>query len=205
VLSVVIWNYWLMVQYTAGSIPKDAPFSFAAMVRQQADVHTRAPYVYPFAFPGNAVAAWQQGIPLERYDGLAAEPLREAFEITLDRTADRFLLDGWGAAGANAAGTFRPIAERATVLMPLGPMNSAVEIEVAFTPPADGPLDLQIELNGVSAGVLDISNGSPRYGRLLIPADRVGTMFRTGYNRLSIVNSAPARPAIHRVRVTPVA
>jgi hypothetical protein len=203
VLSVVIWNYWLMVQYTAGSIPKDAPFSFAAMVRQQADVHTRAPYVYPFAIPGNVIAAWQQGIPLGRYDALAAEPLREAFEITLDRSADRFLLDGWGAAGANAAGAFRPVARRATVLVPLSRVNAAVDIEVVFTAPDASPLDLGIELNGASAGALHISQGFPHSGRLRIPADRVGTMFRTGYNRLSIVHSAATRPAIHRLRITP--
>jgi hypothetical protein len=205
VLFAVLWNYWLMVQYTAGSIPKDAPFDFAAMVRQQADVHTRSSYVYPFAIPGSVIAAWQHGIPLGRYDALTAEPLRDTFEISLDRSADRFLLDGWGAAGANAAGAFRPIAQRATVLVPLSRVDSDVVIEIAFTTSADTPLDLRIEVNGVMAGAFDLSDGSPRHGRLRIPADRVGTLFRTGYNRLSIVNSAAVGPAIHRLRITPTA
>ena len=52
IAGAVLWNYWLMVQYTVGLLPKDEPVSFAAMVRQQADVHTRSPYVYPFAYAG---------------------------------------------------------------------------------------------------------------------------------------------------------
>ncbi|MGH9175204.1 MAG: hypothetical protein ACRD1H_12645, partial [Vicinamibacterales bacterium] len=68
VAVALLWNYWLMVQYTVGTLPKDAPVSFADMVRQQAAAHTRSPYVYLFAFPGNAWFAWREGVPADRYE-----------------------------------------------------------------------------------------------------------------------------------------
>ena len=104
VVAGLLWNYWLMVQFTIGTLPKDAPVSFAAMVRQQADVHTRGPYTYPFAFPANAWFGWREGVPAARYDLLASEPRRESIDLALDESADRFLLEGWDAPGPDSAG-----------------------------------------------------------------------------------------------------
>jgi hypothetical protein len=209
VAGAIVWNYWLMVQYTVGTIPKDAPVSFAAMVRQQADVHTRTPYVYPFAFPGNLVSAWRDGVPLTRVDALSIEPRRSFFDITFDRGADRFLLDGWGPVGSTSAGPFRPLAaERATMVFPLEHVQQDLDVRVLASARGDaasGGTELDVYINGHAIGRLQVSASGPSDGHLRIPASNVGRVLRTGYNRLSIVTSAAATAAIHRVRIAPSA
>ena len=207
VVAAALWNYWLMVQYTAGAVPKDAPVSFATLVRQQADVHTRPPYVYPFAFPGNVLGAWREGIPVSRYDALSAEPLRDRFEIAFDRTADRFLLDGWGAAGRTAAGPFRPtVADRAEVVFPLRQDRRDWEVLVVATArnrTTDAEAD--VEINGQHIGRIRALATGPAEVRLRIAAADVGRVLRAGYNRLSIVTSTAAPIAVHRLRIAPAA
>ena len=208
VLAVIVWNYWLMVQYTAGTIPKDAPVRFATMVRQQADVHTRPPYIYPFAFPGNFIAAWRQGVPLSRYDALAAEPLREVFEAAFDGAADRFLLEGWGRSGTSGGAPFRLLGEpRAELVFPLQPSPQDTEIRiVASLRGRDvSASDLLLEINGHAIGRVQVTSTVAGDYSLRVPAGDVGRILRAGYNRLSIVTSVPARIAIHRLRVTPAA
>ena len=90
VAAVVAWNYGLMVQYTAGMVPKDEPVSFGRVVRQQAELATRPPFVYPFAFPANVWFAWREGLPVDRYDLLAVEPITVDVEI-VDERAGRAL------------------------------------------------------------------------------------------------------------------
>lgn len=202
--GAIVWNYWLMVQYTAGTIPKDAPVSFAAMVRQQADVHTRAPYIYPFAFPGNLLAAWRNGIPLHQYDALSAEPWREHFDLQIDRNADRFLAGGWGAFGSNAAGTFRMVSGRATAIVPLRPTGATYEVAVsAAARGQDGHGRIQIEVGDRVIGSAQVPRGNTTYVRFSVSAADVGGVFRAGYNRIAIVSSGPAPLAVYRLRVAP--
>ena len=207
VAVAIVWNYWLMVQYTAGTIPKDAPVSFAAMVRQQADVHTRAPYIYPFAFPANVLFAWWEGVPVDRYDVLSAEPRREQFGLAIERGAERFLLDGWGPPGANDVGPFRWIdARRATLTFPLQPSSRDMTVAVLATARGGEPsttTELTFELNGHAIGRAHVSPVTATEARLRIAASNVGRVLRAGYNRLSIVTSGNHRIAIHRVRITP--
>jgi hypothetical protein len=206
VLGAIAWNDWLMVQYTIGTIPKDAPFSFAAMVRQQADVSTSAPYVYPFAFPGNVISAWREGVPVARYDELSAEPQREHFEIAFDRGADRFLLDGWGNAATSTAGAFRTVAaDRAVMVFPFAPAVRSIELSILATVRGaePGSVDAAVAINGVTVGRFNVHLQQPTQIRFTIPASDVGRVFRAGYNRLSIVSSAPRRLAIHRIRLAP--
>ena len=207
VALAVGWNYWLMVQYTAGMIPKDAPVSFAAMVRQQADVHTRPPYIYPLAFPANVLFAWWEGVPIERYEVLAAEPRRNRFELLIDRGAERFLLDGWGPPGANETGPFRWLdAPSAALTFPLQPSRDAMTVEVLITARGDAPSttsELTFVLNGHSIGRAHVSPAAATNARLPIGGPDVGRVLRAGYNRLSIVTAGPHRIAIHRVRIVP--
>lgn len=207
VVAAIAWNYWLMVQYTATMVPKDAPVSFAAMVRQQADVHTRAPYVYPFAFPANVLFAWREGVPIDRYDVLSIEPRREDIAVVIERGAERFLLDGWGPPGANETGPFRWIdGPRATLALPLQPPSTSVSVEILTTARGDAPTpptELQFEMNGHAIGRARVSPLAPAEPRLVIAASDVGRVLRAGYNRLSIVTSGHHRIAIHRVRIAP--
>jgi hypothetical protein len=203
----IVWNYWLMVQYTAGMIPKDAPVSFAAMVRQQADVHTRPPYVYPFAFPGNVFFAWREGVPLDRYELLAAEPRQDRFELAIDRNAERYLLAGWGPPGTNEAGPFRWLdAPEAVLTFPLQPAARQMSVEVLATARGDvvsSTTELTFAINGHPIGRAHVTPAAATDTTLTIPQADVGRVLRAGYNRLSIVISGNHRIAIHRVRIVP--
>jgi hypothetical protein len=229
VAGAVLWNYWLMVQYTAGTLPKDAPISFAAMVRQQADVHTRPPYIYPFAMPANLWFAWRERVPSDRYEVLSRVPRRSEFELTFDRRADPFLLDGFGGAGSTAAGPVRwTSGRRASMAIPLAPPASALVLDLIALARGEEPavaVDLTIEINGHEIGRLIATPTVESPQTLTIPAADVGRILRAGYNRLTIVNrgiqridASDQRPlgplaarsgdvaypvAIHKIRIAP--
>ena len=228
VLAAVLWNYWLMVQYTSGALPKDEPVSFAAMVRQQADVHTRPPYWYPFAFPANAWFAWRENLPIDRYELLAHLPVGPAFELLMDHGADRFLLDGWSGLAPAPAGPVRwTTSRRSTLLFALAPPSSALAIELIGSARVEDPpvaAAIGIEINGTEVGRLSALPESSEL-RVTVPAAEVGRIVRAGYNRLGIVShgihrldpldTRPAGPlaarsasvpypvAIHRIRIAP--
>ena len=206
VVTAIAWNYWLMVQYTAGTIPKDAPTRFADMVRQQADVHTRQPFVYAFAFPGNLLAAWREGVPLLRYDQLSVEPQREEFELDIDRNADRFLLDGWGPLGSNARGSYRLITnEPASLVFPLRVADGALDVGILAAVRGGSPhATARLEVNGHTVGEVRLSPVLSE-ARVHVKAPDVGRIFRAGYNRLSIVPSGAAPIALFRFQVGPAA
>jgi hypothetical protein len=193
VLFALAWNYWLMVQYTTGALPKDEPVSFAALVRQQADVHTRSPYVYPFAFPANVWFAWREGVPADRYELLAFEPRRPDIDLVMDRRADRFLLDGWDAPGSDVHGPVRWIGEsRASIVLPLvttpgRDLNVEVMARARLEQPAVDA-DLGLEMNDHEIGRFVVPASAPAKARLTIPASAVGRIMRAGYNRLTFVS-----------------
>ena len=223
-------NYWLMVQYTIGTIPKDAPVSFAAMMRQQAEVHTAPPYVYPFAFPANLWFALRERLPIDRYELLAFEPRHPSVDLQLSRDADRFLLDGWDAPGPDEVGPVRWISEsRATIALPLA-VDPTKSLEIVVTtrarleePPVE--VDLGLELNERDVGHFTVPASAPTEIRVSIPASAVGRIARAGYNRLTFVSKGirrapdasltPSDPppsrsgnrvwpvAIYRIRITP--
>jgi hypothetical protein len=228
VLAAILWNYWMMVQYTSGALPKDEPVSFGAMVRQQADVHTRSPYWYPFAFPANAWFAWRERVPIDRYELLSDLPVERAFDLVMDRSADRFLLEGWSGIAAAPSGPVRwTTARRSTILFPLAPASSPLTIEIVGSARVEDPpvaAAIAVEINGTEVGRL---SALPESGdlRLIVPAAEVGRIVRAGYNRLGIVFHgihrldpldprppgplaarsavAPYPVAIHRIRIAP--
>jgi hypothetical protein len=228
VAAAGLWNYWLMVQYTVGTLPKDEPVSFAAMVRQQADVHTRPPYVYPFALPANVLFAWREDVPADRFEVLSREPHRTEFDLVMDRAADRFLLDGWGGPASTPMGAVRwTAARRATLVAPLVPSASGDVITLTLAARSEQPavaVDLSLELNGVEVQRVTLGP-NPVEQAFEVPPERVGAVLRAGYNRLTLVNhgirrldAADLRPlgplaarsatvaypvALHRIRITP--
>ena len=182
VVAGLLWNYWLMVQFTIGTLPKDAPVSFAAMVRQQADVHTRGPYTYPFAFPANAWFGWREGVPAARYDLLASEPRRESIDLALDESADRFLLEGWDAPGPDSAGPVHWIGERrATIALPLRlPADRPVRVAVTARARLEEPAvdaDLGLEVNGYEVGRFTVPATVAVEAVVTVPAAAVGRIF----------------------------
>jgi hypothetical protein len=189
--AALLWNYWLMVQYTMGSIPKDAPVEFAALVRQQADVHTRPPYIYPFAFPANVFFAWKEGVPVDRYDSLALVPRAASFDLSFDRDAQRFLLEGWHAPGTDSAGpVWWTRGSPATLAVPLAPAPGSLWVAVTARARALGSpvvAELALEINGTEIGRFAASSDAPSTGRFTIEASRARQLLRAGYNRVAIV------------------
>jgi hypothetical protein len=197
VAAALAWNYWLMVQYTVGTLPKDAPVSFARMVRGQADVHTRPPYHYPFAFPANAWFSWREGIPADRFELLAFVPRMATVDLAMDHTADRFLLEGWeDPARVDDRESVRWIRERrASLVLPLDlPDDRDVELQVTMRARLEAPAvlaRLRLEINGVDVGTFVAPPAAPVDVRLRLA--HVGAMWRTGYNRLTFVGDGTER------------
>jgi hypothetical protein len=194
------WNYYLMVQYNKGFIPKDQPVSFEQLVRQQFDLFVRQPYVYPFAFPANAWFAWRTGLPIERYGVLAAQPFATQIGLTLGPEADAFLLDGWQAREREGVDYLRSIDEEATLVVPLAPIDQApvaldVEGRVA-EPGSEVRAIVNVDVNGQNAGRLVITQT-----RSVVTVTTDGAFWRKGYNRVTFrktgLITVPGQPAPH--------
>jgi hypothetical protein len=191
VVVALWWNYLLMVQFTTGMLPKDEPVSFGRMVRQQAELHTRSPYLYPFAFPANVWFAWRTGLPADRYDVLVGEPLRPRLDLVFDARVERFLLEGWDAPGGDDWGSCWWIGGTpATVALPLDlPADRDVDVEVRARTRFEEPTveaELGLEVNGQQIGPLTAAAHEPTTARFTVPASRFAAVWRTGFNRVSL-------------------
>ena len=157
VAAIVAWNYGLMVQYTAGMVPKDEPVSFGRVVRQQAELATRPPFLYPFSFPANVWFAWREGLPVDRYDLLAVEPITSDVEIVMNARAERFLLEGWEAPGGDEWGAHWWLnGSPAVMAVPVDIADRrAAEVEITARTRFEEPTveaRLELRVNGRPAG-----------------------------------------------------
>ena len=157
VAAIVAWNYGLMVQYTAGMVPKDEPVSFGRVVRQQAELATRPPFLYPFSFPANVWFAWREGLPVDRYDLLAVEPITSDVEIVMNPRAERFLLEGWDAPGGDEWGSHWWLnGSPAVMAVPVDIADRrAAEVEITARTRFEEPTveaRLELRMNGRPAG-----------------------------------------------------
>ncbi len=196
VATAIAWNYGLMVQYTAGMVPKDEPVSFGRVVRQQADLLTRSPYLYPFAFPANAWFAWRQGLPVDRYDLLATEAFTPDVTIAMDGRSERYLLEGWEAPGGDEWGAHWWLnATPAVLAVPLGvPTGGATEIEITARTRFEEPTveaRLEVRVNGRPVGQLVAPATAAATTRLSVPG--AGGLWRHGFNRVEIVSVGVSR------------
>jgi hypothetical protein len=192
----VVWNYGLMVQYTAGMVPKDGPVSFGRVVRQQAELATRPPFFYPFAFPANAWFAWREGLPVDRYDVLAAEPLTGDVAIEFVSRADRFLLAGWDAPGGDEWGAHWWLNDSpAVMVVPLDPAPKApVEIQITARTRFEEPAveaRLELRVNGRPVGQFVAPPTEAGTARLTVPV--TPGLWRRGFNRIAIASLGVTR------------
>lgn len=197
VVAALWWNHLLMVQYTSGLLPKDEPVSFGRLVQQQAELHTRPPYVYPFAFPANVWFAWREGLPVDRYDLLSPEVPRAAFEMRFDRHGEKFLLDGWEAPTGDDWGSAWWIGRAtATLAVPLiAPHGGVVITLTTRTRLSEPPVQaaLAIDVNGTQVGQFTAGVPAPTTATITVPADLATRLFRAGFNRIAIRSLGVAR------------
>jgi hypothetical protein len=192
----LVWNYLLMVQYTIGLLPKDEPVSFARLVRQQADAHASSSRFYPFAFPANVWFAWREGVPADRYEVLALEPRRASLDLVMERRANRFLLEGWDAPGADGDTPVWWLRGRAaTLAVPLAvPADRPIEITVKARSRFEEPAmqaDLTLQINGQSVGDFSPAATAASDFRVVVPAGQ--TLWRDGINRIAFVSRGAHR------------
>lgn len=199
--AFVGWHQLLLAQYRSGTLTRSEPVSFAQIVRQQAALATRPPFVYPFAFPANAWFAWRTGLPISRYDLLGPEALVPAIDVAMTAAAERYLLDGWAGQVSDPFGDLQWIeGARAELVLPLDPPeNRAMAIDVrARTRLVDPP---------VAAPVTVLINGE-RVGRFTPDADRASEfsfavppgVLRRGFNRI-VFEKPPDSPPVGVYRV----
>lgn len=189
VAGALWWNHLLMVQYTAGLLPKDEPVPFGRIVRQQAELHTRAPYWYPFAFPANVWFAWREGVPVDKYDVLSPETPTSSFSLTFDRVAERFLLSGWDVPGGDDWGSCWWIGGTpASMAFPLDPGGGDVIIRVRTRTRFDEPAvraNMAIDLNGQEVGRFAAGLPDATTSEVRVPAIVAGRLLRRGFNQLA--------------------
>ena len=137
-------------------LPKDEPVSFGRIVRQQAELQTRLPYWYPFAFPANVWFAWREGVPVRKYDVLSPETPRATFSLVFDRTAERTALGvgraGWRRLGAGMVDWRQPSADGGAAGLPASDVTITIRSRTRFEEP---PVvaEIALDVNGVeSAG-----------------------------------------------------
>jgi hypothetical protein len=182
------WNHLLMVQYTAGLLPKDEPVPFGRIVRQQAELHTRAPYWYPFAFPANVWFAWREGVPVDKYDVLSPDTPKATFSLTFDRVAERYLLSGWDVPGGDDWGSCWWIGGTPAVMaVPLDLTGGDVTIRVRTRTRLEEPAvraKMALEVNGHEVGRFDAGLPDAITSDIVVPAQTARTLFRRGFNQL---------------------
>ena len=210
--AAVGWNYLLMEQYRSGLLPLNAPVSFAQVLGQQADVYTRPPYFYPFAFPANAWFAWRTGLPVDRYDLLGTEPLHRELDLKLEGSAGRFLLEGWGAPTSDPSGSAWWIAATpATLTLPLRlPDDRKVRVEVQARARLTTPVvlaSIEVRVNDQPIGSFTPQAEQPSVSSFTTTRD----IWKDGFNRVTFVSQPmdiEGKPgvwpvAIYRIRITP--
>jgi hypothetical protein len=198
--AIVGWNALLMTQYQRGLLPRDETVRFDTLVRQQAELVTRAPFFYPFAFPANVWFAWREGLPIDRYDLLGSEPLRAEMYLPLNDWGERFLLDGWqNGAGDEYGSRHYLVAPSGTILVPLdvpGDQAFAIDLEArADGEPRGAETRLDLSVNGRSFGDLRLEIGAAKPSRRAFVAPAGAKIWRRGYNRVTITRPTDAAPA----------
>jgi len=190
VAAALWWNHLLMVQYTAGMLPKDEPVSFGRIVRQQAELQTRSPYFYPFAFPANVWFAWREGVPVDKYDVLSAQTPRATFSLVFDRTAEKYLLSGWDVPGGDDWGPAWWIGGNPALLaVPLDPGGRDLTVTIRSRTRFEEPpmvAALALDVNGVEVGRFTAGVPDATTAVITVPASAARRLFRRGFNQIGI-------------------
>ena len=199
------WNQLLTAQHARGLLRADQPVSFGQVIRQQAALATAAPFVYPFAFPANAVFAWRTGLPIDHYDMLGAEDLRPGMDVEMTPNASRYLTDGWGGRVTDPFGELRWIeGARAEMLLPLDlPDDRAVRVAWSararrLEPPETATFALVI--NGHETFRFTPDTDQASFFEFTVPAGE--KWWVRGFNRIAFERRSGTPPiGIYRVEI----
>lgn len=204
-LVFLAWHQLLMAQYAAGVITPGEVTPFARIVRQQAAMATRPPFVYPFAFPANAWFAWRTGLPIDRYDRLGAESWSSSLDVPMSAASTKYALEGWAAQVSDPFGDLRWLdGPRGELALPLAmPAGRVATLEIrarARQMAAAVPVPVTVWLNGQVLGHFTPDTAAPSDAVFPIPAE---VELRAGrFARLVLEKPAGAPPvAVYRVSI----
>jgi hypothetical protein len=204
----IAWNQLLLVQRTRGMLATDEPLSFAQIVKQQAAIATAPPFVYPFAFPANALFAWRTGLPASSYDLLGFEPLRSEIDLPLTAGASRFFTEGWGGRVSDPFGELYWIeGQAAELLLPLDlPPDRDVTVSWSartrrLEPPE--PATFALVINGRETFRFTPDTDQQSFFSFTVPARE--SLWVRGFNRIGFERRAGAAPlGIYRLAIRPL-
>jgi len=183
------WNVLLMQQYQQGLLPRDEAVRFDSMVRQQIDLYLKPPYWYPFAFPANTWFAWREKLPVDRYDLLAPEPLRQEMYLPLNDWGARFLIGRWTNGAGDRFGSRHFLeGEEGTILVPLDvPSDKEFTLDVeARAEGGPGTAALSVSVNGHPFGDVVLAMPGELPTRRVFTTPPHTNVWRRGYNRVTI-------------------
>jgi hypothetical protein len=203
VVAAIAWNYSLMAQYRSGAISRTEPVTFTELLQQQAELVTQPPFFYPFAFPANVLFAWRTGLPIDRYDLLGTESLKNELDLKLEGNAARFFLEGWGAPiTGEGSSAWWTAASPATLVLPLTLTSERrvrvdVESRARLVDPVRRPR-ITVKVNDREIGSFVADPEKPSMATMSSPREA----WIDGFNRVSFVCEEPFLPlAIHRISI----
>ena len=195
--GVLLWNQLLVRQYQSGMLDPAATVSFGQIVRQQSELATRRPFVYPFALPANAWFAWRTGLGIDRYDLLGAERFASTIDVSMSAASGRYLVEGWTPRVSDAFGDLRWIeGERAELIVPLGDTSGrdTVIIVRARTRLLDPPdvVTLAVIVNGREVGTITPETRAASDTTIPLPA--ASSVLVNGFNRIALERRSGTAP-----------
>jgi hypothetical protein len=213
VAFAVGWNALLMTQFQRDLVPKDEAVRFDRMVRQQTDLYVKPPYFYPFAFPANVWFAWREGLPIDKYDLLGAEPFHREMYLPLNEWGSRFLTGGWDDGAGDRFGSRHYLnGASGTILVPLdvpSDVEFALDVEARAEGTAGGgTAKLGVAVNDRQFGDIVMPVGGDTPVRHVFTTPAGAKVWRRGYNRVTISRRdvPPGVPVVvYALRLGPVA
>ena len=203
--GAIALNHLLVMQLELGMMTRDEAIRFGRLVRQQAEVYTRPPFFYPFAFPANALFAAREGLPIDAYDVLGVETPHASLDVAFDEANARYLISGWRDEGPDEFGPRRFIdGETALLAVPLDvpagrPLALSIRARAGRRVDGDRPVVVAVEVNGQEFGRLTLTPAAdPVETTFSVPADQRGRVWRKGINRLHFRRLAVGGPALER-------
>jgi hypothetical protein len=203
--AAIGWTHLLVAQQERGWLQPDTAANFAQVIRRQAALATEEPFVYPFAFPANAVFAWRTGLPIHYYDVLGSDTLRDSIVVEMTAEASRYLTHGWGGQVTDPFGELRWIeGDRAELLLPLE-VPSDREVTVSWTartrrlePPE--PATFALMINGRETFRFTPDTDQSSHFSFTVPAGEA--LWVRGFNRIAFERRAGSPPlAIYRIAI----